>query len=304
MGATQDSRKIVVGLGELLWDCFPDSRRPGGAPANVAYHAAQLGANGVVCSRVGQDADGDELLAYLRQHGLATACVQQDAAHPTGTVTVHTDRADSPSYTIHEDVAWDYLTLDDTWRGVLSQAAAICFGTLAQREPASRATIREALALGRAALRVYDVNLRPPFFERALVEGSLQHADVVKLNDQEVPTLGDLLGLPAETPAAFAAAMLARFACRFVCVTRGARGCVLVAESEAPVEVPGQRVTVADTVGAGDAFTAGLTFGLIEEWPLHVTATFANRVGGLVASRPGAMPAVSDEYEALKAALA
>lgn len=287
---------IIVGLGELLWDVFADSRRPGGAPANVAFQAGQLGSRGIVASRVGTDALGEELLAFLAQQGLATDAVQRDALHPTGTVTVDTRQADCPSYVIHENVAWDYLALDDTWRPLLGQAAAVCFGSLAQRSAVSRQTIHEALRLvGPDCLVVYDVNLRQRWYQRAWIEESLALAKVVKLNADEVKVLAELLETPSAEHLAFAQSIQERYQVEVVCITRGAEGCLLV-EADAVVDRAGVAVAVVDAVGAGDAFTAALIHARLHRWPLMAQATFANQVGALVASRPGAMPTLRAEF--------
>jgi fructokinase len=291
-------KTVVIGVGELLWDCFADSRRPGGAPANVAFHARQLGLDGVICSRVGSDPLGDELVVHLAGRGLETRFIQRDRLHPTGTVTVSTERADHPTYVIHEGVAWDYLRFDQNWSQLFGQAAAVCFGTLAQRCPESRAAIKSGLAVAESALRVYDVNLRPPWCSRELIEDSLRRAQVVKLNADEMVTLTDLLGLGGSGPDGFSQALRDRFGVTLVCVTRGADGCLLSAPDER-VDLPGRPVQVADAVGAGDAFTAALTFGLLRGWPLPATARLANEVGALVAGRPGAMPELRDEFAAL-----
>lgn len=303
MTETAGDPAIVIGLGELLWDCFPDFRRPGGAPANVAYHAGQLGLTGIIASRVGDDPDGAELLAHLAARGLDTGCIQRDALHPTGTVTVDVARADQPRYTIHENVAWDHLELDSAWAGLLPRAAAVCFGTLAQRAPASRATIRRALELAAGALRIYDVNLRPPHYARDWIEDSLRRAAVVKLNDEEAPLLAALLGLGRAGPAPLAAALRERYGVRIVCITRGAAGCLVLAADQT-VDVPGRRVQVVDAVGAGDAFTAALTCGLLRGWPLRAAAELANTAGALVATRAGAMPDIRAELAALRAGYA
>jgi fructokinase len=294
--------QLTIGLGEYLWDCFPDQRRPGGAPANVAYHADQLGLRGVVCTRVGDDADGAALRQHLADHGLAPEHVQVDRTHPTGTVSVAFSDGE-PHYTIHEDVAWDYLEATAAWEALAQSAAAICFGTLAQRNAASRTTILTLLDHASHALRVYDVNLRPPFIAADWIDAALQRADVFKLNQQEIPTVGDLLELPTTNPAEFGRAALARYHGRVTCVTRGAAGCTLIARDEI-VEVPSRPVAVADAVGAGDAFTAGLVYGLLQGWPLATVGRFANAIGGLVASRAGAMPAVRDEFDELRREIA
>jgi fructokinase len=300
--AMADPRKTVIGIGELLWDCFGDSKRPGGAPANVAFHAGQLGADGIVCSRVGDDDLGTQLVSYIEQRGLSARYIQRDPQHPTGTVTVNATRPDHPEYIIHEDVAWDHMTFDDTWPELLANASAVCFGTLAQRSPASRRAITQALDHATGALLVYDVNLRSPFWNRELIESSLHRADVVKLNIHEVSVLARLLAPDADSPGRLGEFLVRNYEVRLICVTRGAQGCVLISPDET-VDVAGRRVTVADAVGAGDAFTAALVWGLLRKWEPRAVAGFANEVGALVASRHGAMPALRDEFATLQSAM-
>jgi fructokinase len=296
---TDTTKPLVIGLGELLWDCFADSRRPGGAPANVAFQANQLGCRGIVCTRVGRDALGDELIAFLASQGLSTEAVQRDREYPTGTVTVDTSQPDRPRFVIHENVAWDYLELDASWRQQMSRAAAVCFGTLAQRGAVSRKTIHGALeAAGPDCLIVYDVNLRQRWYDRSWIEQSLAKSKIAKLNGDEVGVLADLLELGSAEHAGFAEAMLKRFPVEAVCITRAEKGCLLVTREET-IDSPGVPVQVADAVGAGDAFTAALIVSRLRGWPLAAQAAFANRVGALVASRPGAMPVLRDEFAAL-----
>ena len=290
----------IIGLGELLWDCFGDSKRPGGAPANVAFHADQLGARGVICSRVGDDDLGRELVSYVAERGLSARYIQRDSEHPTGTVTVDATRPDHPTYVIHEEVAWDYMEFDDDWSDLFATCSAVCFGTLAQRSPVSRRAIRQALDRASDALLVYDVNLRRPFDEREWIESSLRKAHVVKLNTDEVSVLVRLFGVGSETPAALAELLLREYDVRIMCVTRGDHGCLVISRDET-LDVPGRRVTVADAVGAGDAFTAAFVWGLLRAWPLGAVARFANEVGALVASRHGAMPSLAQELAALQA---
>jgi len=294
-------RPIVVGLGEVLWDCFADSRLPGGAPANVAFHACQLGCLGIVCSRVGRDESGDELVEFLRSQGLRTDWVQRDPVHKTGTVTVDTSRSDHPRFIIHEDVAWDYLEFDAALEGLVARAATVCFGTLAQRSDASRRAIHRALeAAPRDCLVVYDVNLRQHFYQKDWVEASLAASRVVKLNAEEVIDLDKLLGLASPDQKGFARAIQRRFDVPTVCITRGEAGCLL-AGPDGAVESPGVPIRLADAVGAGDAFTAALIWGQLHGWPLERQAAFANAVGALVASRAGAMPPLGNELARLAA---
>ena len=296
-----NARPVVVGLGEILWDCFGEVRRAGGAPANVAFHAAQLGAQGVACSRVGQDALGDELLDYLTRHGLPSERIQRDPDRPTGTVTVHPDAGAGPSYTIHADVAWDFLEATQDWLELCAAASAICFGTLAQRSPRSREAICACLDAARDALLVYDVNLRPPFVEKAWIEESLRRCHVAKLNDDERRTLAPMLGLPAG-PEAFLEALTVRYGLQGACITRGAEGALAMVGGET-ADTPGVEIAAADTVGAGDAFAAAFTLGMLWKWPLRPTLALADGAGALVASRPGAMTPLADEFAALTASL-
>ena len=288
----------VAGIGELLWDCFGDDRRPGGAPANVAFHAASLGARGLLCSRVGRDEAGDALLDHLRAHGLGGRFVQRDEEHPTGWVTVDASRPDDPQYTIHEGVAWDHIALDPSFVEALRSPGALCFGTLAQRCPISRATLQRTLDLATGVLRVFDVNLRPPFFTREVLAESFARSDVVKLNEDEVPVVFKLFDRPDEGPEALIRWLRGDWPVRWVCITRGPAGCLLAGDGGL-CEEPGRAIEGADAVGAGDAFTAALVCGILLDWPIERIAGFANAVGGIVAGRSGAMPNVRDKYASL-----
>ncbi|HUG94134.1 MAG TPA: carbohydrate kinase, partial [Planctomycetaceae bacterium] len=287
---------VVVGLGEVLWDCIGETRHPGGAPANVAFHAAQLGCRGVVCSRVGADALGDEFLTFLQSQGLETAFVQRDPEHPTGRATVDASVPGRPQFIIHENVAWDCLAFDEPTRELMAQADAVCFGTLAQRSETSRETIHRCLAsLRLGCLKVYDVNLRQSYYTRERIERSLAAADLVKLNVDEAGVLAPLLELRPDAAsrrtefhsvrdperrigepelASFARSVCERFAVETVCITRAERGCLVCSGSEV-VDLPGRAVEVVDAVGAGDAFTAALILARLERWPLRAGAAFA-----------------------------
>lgn len=296
MDELQDT--VIVGLGELLWDLFGDGRRAGGATANVAFHARLLGHRGMVCSRVGDDDMGRELCQYLRESGLDPSCIQVDPEHPTGTVTVDTARPNRPSYTIHTGVAWDFLEFTDSLRDLMTRAAAVCFGSLAQRSPASRQTIQQCLEAAADALVVFDVNLRQSWYDRQTLEASLERSDIAKLNIDEAGVLADLLGTAAKEPQGFAEEIRLRFGLEMVCITRAERGCLLVTEQET-VDAPGVPVQVVDAVGSGDAFSAALISAHLRGWPVARAAAFANAVGALVASRPGAMPDLRRQYAKL-----
>lgn len=297
--AADDRRPpLVIGLGELLWDVVGDERRPGGAPANVAFHAGRLGCLGAVCSRVGDDGAGRRIAAYLRDHAIDTRHIQVDPRRPTGIATVDLSCPNRPAYRIHDDAAWDYLEFTPEWREAFASASAVCFGTLAQRSPVSQTTVRQCLSAAERALLVCDLNLRPPHFRREWIEPLLERADVLRLNLDEVGVMIELLGLSGNSAIDFARRLMDQHDLRFVCITRGANGCLAVSEAES-VDLPGRRVNVVDAVGAGDAFTAALTAGLLHGQSLGGAAAMANDAAALVASHAGAMPDLQAEFAEL-----
>jgi fructokinase len=308
--ASTTPRPIVVGLGELLWDLFPSGKQLGGAPANFAYITALLGDSGVVASRVGDDRLGQEALWHLKSCSLDVSRIQRDLSHPTGTVKVEVDSKGQPEYQITENVAWDFMEFSEDWISLARSAHAVCFGTLAQRNSVSRSTIRAFLsALPSFAIGIFDVNLRQSFFSPEVLRDSLRHAKVLKLNHEEFPRFLDLLQYPlknstpalsgpgnysASAPTEYANISAARWLCRefamrLVCITRGPNGSVLVTP-ESHHEHPGFAVKIADTVGAGDAFTATLVHHALRGSSLATMNAAANRMGAWVASQEGAMP--------------
>jgi fructokinase len=285
-----DAKHTIVGLGELLWDLLPSGPQLGGAPANFAYFANLLGDRGVVASRVGEDDLGAEAAGRLRQLGSSTDYLQYDPRYPTGTVAVRVDTAGQAQFEIARPVAWDFLEWTPAWKKLAEKADAVCFGSLAQRSPASRGTILQFVSSTRAqTLRVFDVNLRPPFYSLEVLEASLSLADVIKLNHDELPVLSRMLDIPFASERTAAEALLQASKAKLVCVTRGSCGSLLVNKSGA-AEHSGFRVAVADTVGAGDAFTATLVHHCLRGSPLEETNEAANRVGAWVASQIGATP--------------
>ena len=281
----------ILAAGEILWDLLPSGKQLGGAPANFAYHAHALGADARAVSRVGNDPAGREILNRLRALGLSTDGVGVDSEAPTGTVSVELAADGQPRFTIHENVAWDRMAADDASLAFAAQADAVCFGSLAQRSEPSRSNIRKLVAATPAtALRVFDINLRQHFYSREIVEDSLRLANALKLNDSELPVLAAIFGLGGGVREQLAA-LAQRFALRAVALTRGAHGSLLLA-SGAWSEHPGLAVKVADSVGAGDAFTAAMTLGLLAGRPLDDINRHANEVAAYVCSQPGATPAL------------
>lgn len=282
-------RPLILALGEILWDLLPAGKQLGGAPANFAYHASQLGADARIVSAVGQDDLGREMLDLLRSRGLDTAQVVIDGEHPSGTVSVLL-RDGHPSYQIHENVAWDFLPTSPELIELAGRADAVCFGTLAQRSDVTRQTIAAVLAALRpTTLCVFDVNLRQHYYDRATIETLLKATDVLKLNDQELPILGKLLELgdPVHERLFESSPGLS-----LIAVTRGAHGSILYSPN-CSFEHPGHAVPhLADTIGAGDAFTAALTIGLLRRQNVNVINDRANRLAAYVCTQPGATPPI------------
>lgn len=286
----------ILAVGEVLWDLLPTGKQLGGAPANFSFHCRSLGADARLVTRVGDDALGQEVLERFRLLGLPTETVQVDSAWPTGTVTVALAADGQPRFTIHEQVAWDRITADEGGLAEARAADAVCFGSLAQRSEPARRAIRTLVSASRPeALRIFDVNLRPPFVDRDVIADSLELANVLKLNDQELPVLAALFDLPAGVREAMAA-LAGRFGLSLVALTRGAGGSLLLAGGHWS-DNPGRPTKVADTIGAGDAFTACLAVGLLAGRPLDAISHHANEVAAFVCSQPGGTP---DLPEALK----
>ncbi|MGC1371463.1 MAG: carbohydrate kinase [Candidatus Sulfotelmatobacter sp.] len=291
-------KKIVVGLGELLWDLFPSGKQLGGAPANFAYITSLLGDTGIPASCVGDDLLGSEALQRLGQLGLRTDFVQQDRGHPTGTVNVLMNGQMNDGqhrFEIRENVAWDFLQWTEDWARLADEADAVCFGSLAQRSSTSRTTILRFLRATRAeAVRVFDVNLRQNFYSKETIDQSMKLATIVKLNHEELPKIMRMFEIEVSSEQDTARKLLALYGVKVVCITRGAAGSLLVSTEEC-CQHPGFKVKIADTVGAGDAFTAALVHGYLRGMILPEINEKANRVGAWVAGQSGAMPNVDRE---------
>ena len=285
----------VAGLGELLWDLFPQGPRLGGAPANFAYISSLLGDHGIVASRLGTDPLGEEAKRQFQHFRLPTDFVQFDLQHPTGTVHVHLDSGGQPRYEIAGPVAWDFFELTREWQSLASQASAISYGTLAQRSPVSRKTILGFLDLAvPATVRVFDVNLRQSFYSSETLRDSARRATVIKLNEDEFPIILKLMDAPAglsaaEEPRAAMNWLLGKTGAKLICVTRGASGSLLATETQFDRHA-GLHTTIADTVGAGDAFAAALVHHYLRGASLPAMNEAANTMGAWIASCSGAMP--------------
>lgn len=290
------TRPRIVAIGEVLWDLLPSGAILGGAPANFAFHARALGAEVSLISRVGNDDLGREIQRRCGVADLASDTLQVDPVLATGTVSVELSADGQPHYTIHEQVAWDALAADDAALAAVVKADAICFGSLALRSSVSRESIGVLLEeAAPAALRIFDINLRQSFYSREVLEKSLRLANVLKLNDAELPVLAEMFGLKGDDRAQLAT-LVERWELRAVALTRGARGALLLGSggfSEHPGKAP---PSVRDTIGAGDAFTAALALGLLAQWPLGVINDRANAVAAYVCSQSGATPELPPSF--------
>lgn len=291
----------IVGIGELLWDVFPDGRKvAGGAPFNFAFHCRQLGHDAVIVSRVGDDELGRALRDEVRRLGLSDEFIQTDSEHPTGTVRVTVDEHGRPAYTITEDVAWDYIGLETRLSVLAEFAAGACFGTLAQRADTSAETICSFLGRMPRALRVFDVNLRPTGWRSRGLRSHGNRAAWIKVNEDEFDRYLRP-GADSSREQAFW-----RHVCTFnkvVLVTRGPAGCEVHTEYPhgSRFTEPGVPACVVDTVGAGDAFTAAMVCLHLEGRPLRECARFANHYAARVCEHQGATPTI-DRAEVERAA--
>jgi fructokinase len=299
---------LILGIGELLWDILPDGPRLGGAPANFAVMTGRLGDHACILSRIGRDDLGRQAIDRLNPMPVDTCCLEVDTVHETGKVSVSFENG-QPKYTIHQPAAWDFMELSDEWVKLAERADAICFGSLAQRSLKSRQTIQSLTAqTSDTCIRVFDVNLRAPFYSGEVIQESLELATVLKMSDEELPQILNLLGLPENGKPERgrlrqgAERLLNEFpSLTMVAITKGSHGSLLV-DREDWSEHPGFPVKVADPVGAGDAFTAAMTHYLLRGADLVTLNEAGNRWGGWVASQSGAMPtlpeAVHDGIEA------
>lgn len=283
----------VIGIGEVVWDLLPTGPQLGGAPANFACHARSLGVDALVVTRVGDDCLGRDVLQRFKAKNLSDAMVQLDDELPTGTVTVSLSGQGVPQFTVHENVAWDRLVVTKSVLDTVRRADAVCFGSLAQRTPASRAAIQELVAAAPVgALKLFDINLRRNFYSREVVEQSLSLANMLKLNDSELATLREMFLLKGGARRQMEA-LSHTFGLKAVVLTCGPEGSLIYQKGQWS-EQPSQPVSVVDTVGAGDSFAATLTVGLLKGWDLNEVHALAAEIARYVCSEAGATPTLPE----------
>jgi fructokinase len=288
--ATQE-KPMVVAIGEILWDVFPEERKIGGAPANFVYYASRLGGKAALISRIGMDFLGIEALAICHTTGLTTDFIQKDEIHPTGKVRVELDKKGVPVFEIEKDAAWDFLAEEEALFSLVGKSEVVYFGTLAQRQPESRKTIRGLLGSA-DCLKVLDLNLRFPHFDKEVVETSLEIADILKLNSDELKIVSRQFSLQG-TESEILNALLQKYSLRLVALTLGSEGGRILSREQESYH-PGYMVSVVDTVGAGDAFAAALIQGILADMDLDKVNGFANKVASFVCTKKGAWVDISD----------
>ncbi|RNC64935.1 carbohydrate kinase [Proteiniphilum sp. X52] len=286
--------KTIVGLGEILWDVFPGRKILGGAPANFAYHVSQFGFNGYALSAVGNDLLGKEILNSLEEKNLNHLIETTD--YPTGTVQVTLSGAGIPQYEICENVAWDNIPFTRRAENLAKSTAAVCFGSLAQRNKTSRETIRKFLkTVPDGCIKIFDINLRQHFYTKNIIEESLKISNVLKINDDEIKVVADLYGWKEMNEQELCMQLLRRFALDIVILTKGTEGSFVFNNEETSYQ-PTPKVQVADTVGAGDSFTAAFVAAFIHGRPIAEAHRFAVEVSAYVCQQHGAMPKLADAH--------
>ncbi len=283
-------RKYVVGIGEALWDVLPEGKKIGGAPANFAYHVSQFGLESRVVSAVGDDALGEEILTNFREKNLQ--CMVPKVAFPTGTVQVTVDAAGVPCYDIMQGVAWDNIPFTEELAKLAGQTCAVCFGSLAQRSEVSHNTIQsflDAMSDGDGIYRIFDINLRQDFYNREILCESLEKCNVLKINDEELSIVGRMFGYTGQDMRETCMKLLEDYGLKMLILTCGVAGShVFTRDSVSFRETP--KVSVADTVGAGDSFTGAFIAALLKGKTVEDAHGLAVDVSAYVCTQSGAMP--------------
>ena len=284
------NKPLVIGMGEALWDVLPEGRKIGGAPANFSFHAGQAGMDARVVSAVGRDALGDETLLTLQQKGLNTDAVAR-VDFPTGVVQVTLSEGGIPQYDICEGVAWDNIPFTPALDELARNAQAVCWGSLAQRSEVSRNCIYrflDAMPSEQGRLKVFDINLRQHFYSIDVIEASCQRANVLKINEEELVIVSELLRLGTPQVEQQCRLLMERFSLDMLVLTCGSNGSYIFTPVETSFRVT-PLVQVADTVGAGDSFTATLVADLLKGAPVGVAHEHAVQLAAYVCTQQGAM---------------
>jgi fructokinase len=283
---------IIVGIGEILWDVFPSGKVLGGAPANFAYHVSQFGFDGRAVSAIGNDEPGDEIIDCLSKKDFRY--IIEKTPFPTGTVQVTLDEKGIPQYEICQKVAWDNIPFTTEMEELARNTKTVCFGSLAQRNEASRLTINKFLDLvPENALKIFDINLRQHFYSQELIDHSLSRCNILKINDDEVILVAKLFGWEDSSEMDICQKLLSDYSLRMLVLTKGTQGSYVITPDETSFK-PTPLVKVADTVGAGDSFTAGFVASLLQGKSISEAHVTAVEVSAYVCTQKGAMPVLPE----------
>lgn len=286
-------KNTVVGLGEILWDVFPERKVLGGAPANFAYHASQFGFNGYAVSAIGDDLLGKEIITSLEEKGLNNLLERTD--YPTGTVQVTLNKAGIPQYEICENVAWDNIPFTVRTENLAKNTQTLCFGSLAQRNSISRETIRKFIAaMPEDSLKIFDINLRLNFYSKEIIHESLEMSNMMKINEEEVIKVANLYGWKGDEQE-ICARLIEDYKLDILVLTKGTDGSFVFTPHQTSYQ-PTPKVHVADTVGAGDSFTAAFVAAYLNGKRIEDAHQLAAEVSAYVCLHHGAMPKLADSY--------
>lgn len=287
---------LIVGIGEVLWDMLPEGKKLGGAPANFAYHVSQFGLRSCVVSAVGNDSLGNEIIESLNSKGMNYLI--PDVPYPTGTVEIEVDDAGIPQYDIKENVAWDNIPYNDQLESVAAKTKAICFGSLAQRNAVSRNTIHKfinAMPKESNTLVVCDINLRQQFYDTDTLCDSLSLCNILKINDEELEIISKLFKLPENDINGQCRSIMERYNLKIIILTCGINGSYLFTPDSVSFQ-PTPKVDVADTVGAGDSFTAAFIASILKGKSVQEAHSLAVHTSAYVCTQKGAMPLLPEKY--------
>ena len=281
---------LVIGMGEVLWDVLPEGKKLGGAPCNFAYHVSQFGVDSCAVSAIGDDALGKEIIASLDSKGVNYNI--ETVPYPTGTVQVELDADGVPQYEIKENVAWDNIPYTALLENLAQRTKALCFGSLAQRNVVSRNTINrflDAIPDENDPLVVFDINLRQGFYTKEIICHSMERCNILKINDEELVTISRLFGYPGIDLQDKCWILLGKYNLKMLILTCGINGSYVFTPGNVSFQ-PTPKVEVADTVGAGDSFTAAFIASILKGRPVAEAHRKAVEVSAFVCTQPGAMP--------------
>lgn len=291
-------KKTVMAFGEVLWDLLPTETMLGGAVCNFIYRVISLGDNGIIVSRLGRDKLGKEAIECVASLGLDTAYLQWDDDHPTGTVPVSFDENNNPSFVIIPDVAYDYIEMTNELREAANKIDCLCFGTLSQRSAKTRETLKQIIELADNSLKLLDINLRKDCYNIDTITYSLEKADILKLNEDEIYEIAEMFSIVGDNIPQLCDGIMKKWTLEYCVVTLGENGAFALSDKGEKVYEPGYRVSVADSVGSGDAFTAGFAYCILRDMSLAEACELGNVLGAIVATQKGASaPLTQDEVD-------